>query len=124
MNLLVWWRRCVIVERPDPNYDVARVCIDHGDGHTQELYCSRNNLFALAWVCREVVRTETVRGPISQVTMTLRTPISGSGGEEETNVLAVPDWAKSKLFFRIMRLAIAFGWKGECPKPSPTSAFR
>jgi len=112
-----------VVERPEPDHDVARVCIDAGDGSKpQELFCSRNNLFALAWVCREVMRLENTKGPITQVTMTLQTPMSGGG--EETSVLVVPDWAKNKLFFGVMRLALSFGWKGECPQPTRMSAYR
>lgn len=124
-----WWRRTVIVRRAVPDSDVAYIFVGYQDPDgtvtdtpSESLYCSRNNLFALAWVCREWLEMEKEKGPASKVSLTLQTPIRG--GEEETHVLDVPDWAKNKLFQRIIHLAVEFGWQGECPKPETHGAFR
>jgi len=124
-----WWRRSVVVKRADPDRDVAYIFVGYQDsdgtvtdGPSQSLYCSRGNLFALAWVCREWLAMEKRNGPTKMVTLTLQIPMPDGG--VETCVLDVPDWAKYKLFRRIIHLANEFGWRGECPHPAPHGAFR
>ena len=124
VNLIAWLRRRVVVSQPDPDRDVAYVCIDHGDGRkTGEVLLNRNNLFALAWCCREFHDLEKKKGPMRDVSFTLRIPKKGSE-EDEVHIITIPGWAKSAFYRKVIAMALAFGWEGQCPRPSPSHAFR
>ena len=117
-----WLFRKVSVTRAHPEFDVAHLVIDCADGSTpQELILSRNNLFALAWVIRQVVEDGRRRKPWREVSFTVSIPCPD--GTQEEHKIIVPDWARNKLYRAVDKLAIQFGWDGvQCPNFS-TSCF-
>ncbi len=119
MSLLSWFRRKVTVEQAHPDYpNVFLILIDSADGSTPgKMLLNRNNFFSLAWVCREFHAAEKGTGPIKGITLTVDIPYEKDG--PQIHKLAVPDWAKYKLYAKISELATARGWKGECYHPDP-----
>jgi hypothetical protein len=120
--LFSWFRRKVTVGQAHPTSpNVHQIRIDPADGsEPQELLVKTNDLFSLAWVCREFQVLEKQRGgPAKDIRLTLAVPLPAN--EEEIHNLTIPDWARSKLFAEINRYAKSIGWKGEVFQPSPTA---
>lgn len=118
-RLAARWRRSVTVERAHPDYDVTRVCIDHGDGTAPgELILSRIEVLRMAASCRAIApqwRGETV---------TMYVDRAQPDGEVESCALDVPPWAWPAVGDRLQAWATALGWRGECPRPTTRQAYR
>lgn len=122
-TLAAWWRRSVIVKRAADDTDVHLIRIDSADGSpAQEAYYSRRDIFGLAWVCGRVVEQYGTRG-MHGVTLTAE-PLTLDDGEVIERALAVPDWARARLYRAIQNAARGMGWRGECPRPSEHAVYR
>lgn len=121
--LAAWWRRSIVVERASDNTDVHLIRIDAGDGSpAQEALYSRRDIFGLAWVCGRIVEEHGTRA-VHSVTLTAE-PLTLDDGEVIERALAVPDWARARLYRAIERAARGMGWRGECPRPSGRAVYR
>ena len=124
-----WCWRSVDVWRPDPNQDVAEVLLDYGDERPRlRFYLSRNNLFSttyimLAFVADVEFRRRQKKMPfwqdVQDVEITFIRVPDVSGEPNDVQVIPIPTWTIRKLTAKLKRIAIEFGWQGQCPKPDP-----